>query len=72
MSFAGALLRKERMDVVPVANRDTDGRVLIGERDRSTWAEYRLVGPPRQATGPPRSSAGVGVGMLRGAGDSLT
>ncbi len=26
----------------------------------------------RQATGPPRSGAGVGDGMLRGAGDSLT
>ena len=25
-----------------------------------------------QATGPPRSGAGVGVGMLRGVGDSLT
>ena len=25
------------------------------------------MGPPRQATGPPRSDAGVGVGMLRGA-----
>ena len=30
------------------------------------------MGPPRQATVPPRSGAGVGVGMLRGAGDSLT
>ena len=28
--------------------------------------------PPRQATGPPWSGAGVGVGMLRGAGYSLT
>ena len=27
--------------------------------------------PPRQATGLPRSSAGVGVGMLRGVGDYL-
>ena len=24
------------------------------------------MGPPRQATGPTRSGAGVGVGMLRG------
>ena len=24
------------------------------------------MGPPRQATGPPRQGAGVGVGMLRG------
>ena len=30
------------------------------------------TGPLRQAMGPPRSGAGVGVGMLRGAGDSLT
>ena len=30
------------------------------------------LGPPRQATEPPRSGAGVGVGTLRGAGDSLT
>ena len=30
------------------------------------------TGPPRQATGPLGSGAGVGVGMLRGAGDSLT
>ena len=30
------------------------------------------TGPPGQATGPPRSGAGVGIGMLRGAGDSLT
>ena len=28
-------------------------------------------GPLTQATGPPRSGAGVGVGMLRGAGDPL-
>ena len=27
---------------------------------------------PRQATGPPQSGGGVGVGMLRGAWDSLT
>ena len=27
------------------------------------------TGPPTQATGPPRSGAGVGVGMLRGTGD---
>ena len=26
------------------------------------------TGTPRQATGPPRSGAGVGAGMLRGAG----
>ena len=30
------------------------------------------TGPPGQATGQPRSGAGVGVGMVRGAGDSLT
>ena len=29
-------------------------------------------GALRQATGPPWSGARVGVGMLRGAGDSLT
>ena len=28
------------------------------------------TGPPTQATGSSRSSAGVGVGMLRGAGES--
>ena len=28
-------------------------------------------GPLTQATGPPRLGAGLGVGMLRGAGDSL-
>ena len=32
----------------------------------------KAMGPPRQATGPPWSGAGVGVGVLRGAGDSLT
>ena len=31
-----------------------------------------LTGPLTQATGPPRSGAGVAVGMLRGAGDSPT
>ena len=31
-----------------------------------------LQAPPRQSMGPPWSGAGVGVGMLRGAGDSLT
>ena len=30
------------------------------------------TGQPRQAAGPPRSGAGVGVGMLRRAGDFLT
>ena len=29
---------------------------------------HKAMGPPRQATGPPRSGAGVGVGMLRGKG----
>ena len=28
------------------------------------------MGPPTQAMGPPWSDAGVGVGMLRGAGDT--
>ena len=32
----------------------------------------QATGPPRQAMGPRRSGAGEGVGMLRGAGDSLT
>ena len=32
----------------------------------------RLRDQLRQATGPPRSGAGVRVGMLRGAGDSRT
>ena len=27
---------------------------------------FLVTGPPRQATGPPRSGAGVGVGVLRG------
>ena len=27
------------------------------------------MGLPMQATGPPRSDEGVGIGMLRGAGD---
>ena len=31
----------------------------------------QATGPPTQATGPPRWGAGVGVGMLRGAGDPL-
>ena len=31
-----------------------------------------VTGPPMQATGSPRSDAGVGTGMLRGAGASLT
>ena len=30
------------------------------------------ISKPRQTTGPPQSGAGVGVGVLRGAGDSLT
>ena len=34
--------------------------------------KQKATGPPRQATGPPWSGAGLGVGMLRGAGDSLT
>ena len=33
---------------------------------------FQASGPLRQATGPPWSDAGVGIGMLRGAGDSLT
>ena len=33
--------------------------------------EKARIGPPRQVTGPPRSGAGVGVGMLRGAGIPL-
>ena len=35
-------------------------------------AALQATGPLRQAMGPPWSGAGVGVGMLRGAGDSLT
>ena len=34
-----------------------------------TYADNKATGPPTQATGPRRSGAGVGVGMLRGAGD---
>ena len=30
------------------------------------------TGPLTQATGPPQADAGVGIGMLRGARDSLT
>ena len=32
----------------------------------------QATGPPTQAMGPPRSGEEVGVGMMRGAGDSLT
>ena len=32
----------------------------------------QATGPLNQATGPPQSDAGVGIGMLRGAGNSLT
>ena len=39
---------------------------------RIAGRRYMATGPPRQATRPPRSGAGVGVGMLDGAGDSLT
>ena len=35
-------------------------------------APMQATGPPMQAMGPPWSDAGVGIGMLRGAGDSLT
>ena len=39
----------------------------------SGWsASVQATGPLNQATGPPQSDAGVGIGMLRGAGDSLT
>ena len=31
-----------------------------------TFCLFKATGLPRQATGPPRSGAGVGVGMLRG------
>ena len=34
-------------------------------------ASHLATGPLRQATSPPRSGAWVGVGRLRGAGDSL-
>ena len=37
-----------------------------------TKGDRKAVTKNRQATGPPRSGAGVGVGRLRGAGDSLT
>ena len=36
------------------------------------FSSKRAAGPLRQATGPPRSGAGMGVGMLRDAGDSLS
>ena len=47
--------------------RSTNGfaSVLVPHGIRNPMA----TGPLTQATGPPRSGAGVGVGMLRGAGD---
>ena len=57
-----AYKRSARAQWGPMANR-----ALISEPRK-----LKLVGPTRQATGPPRSGAGVGLGMLRGAGDSLT
>ena len=36
------------------------------------WEKTQATGPLTQATGPLQSGAGVGVGMLRDAGDSLT
>ena len=48
---------------------------------RGAWGIYIYIGyiyigrpatgPPRQATGPPRAGAEAGVGLLRGAADSL-
>ena len=47
---------------------------LVSDTIRETLLkkENMATGPLRQATGPPWSGAEVGVGMLRGAGDSLT
>ena len=46
-------------------------QIRLGERcHRSAFGNPSLTDPPsgipRRATGPPRSGAGVGVGMLRG------
>ena len=50
----------------------------LGKRNRPNEKNSRqrtrllqATGPPSQATGPPWYGAGVGVGMLRGAEDSL-
>ena len=62
-----------------IGNQSIDYRLIIGSQSMavSQSIDYRLLllsksspGPLRQATGPPRAGAGVGVGMLRGAGDS--
>ena len=47
-------------------------QVIIIGRNTIISKSRQNRGPPCQATGPPRSRAGVGVGMLRGAGDSLS
>ena len=39
--------------------------VLQSDNCRNLNEEWPKTGPPTQATGPPRSGAGVGVGMLR-------
>ena len=38
----------------------------------TSYLLHQATGPLTQAMGPPRSGAGVGVGVLRGAGGSLT
>ena len=45
---------------------------MIVIRTKDSGPPTQATGPATQATGPPRSGEGVGVGMLRGAGDSPT
>ena len=47
---------------------------MFSNASATSYKSNRMMatGPLRQATGPPRSGAGVGVGVLRGAGDSFT
>ena len=54
---------------MPKYTNEPDNLVL--GRTRLAGSDTRLAtGPLRQATGPPWSGAGVGVGILRGVGDS--
>ena len=48
---------------------------LVPENAWKAWTHFTNLGVCyrlRQGIGPPQSGAGVGAGMLRGAGDSLT
>ena len=71
--YAGAVLAWLTRHGRRVVN---DGRALQLSRQglATSGGDLGLLatGPLRQAMGPHRSGAGLGVGMLRGAGDSLT